>query len=108
MRFGLRNAAQFFQRHIDYVLRGLDFASPYLNDILIFSENTASHIDHLHTIFRRLGDNNLLINVKKCKYFASEVQFLGHSISSKGICTIPAKLDIIKVLPLPKICNKSS
>ena len=52
----------------------------------------------LHTILHI----NLLINVKKCEYFASDVQFLGHSISSKGISTILAKLDIIKALPLPK------
>ena len=102
MPFGLRNAAQTFQRHIDHVLRGLDFVSPYLDDILVFSEDTASHLDHLHTIFQRLNDNNLLINANKCAYFASEVQFLGHSISSFGVSTIPGKLDVITNLPLPK------
>jgi len=101
-KFCLRNAAQSSQRHIDYVLRGLDFASPYLDNILIFSENTASHIYHLHTIFQRLDDKNLLINVKKCEYFVSEVQFLEHSISSKIISTIPTKLNIIKAPPLSK------
>ena len=67
-----------------------------------FSENIASYIDHLHTIFRRLDDNNLLINVQKGEYYASEVQYLGHSISSKGIYTIPAKLDTINTLLLLK------
>jgi len=102
MPFGLRNAAQTFQRHIDHVLCGLDFVSPYLDDILLFSEDTASYLDHLHTIFQRLNDNNLLINVKKCEYFASEVQFLGHSISSFGVFTIPGKLNVITTLLLPK------
>jgi len=46
MPFGLSNAAQTFQRYIDHVLRGLDFVSPYLDDILVFSEDTESHIDH--------------------------------------------------------------
>jgi len=35
-------------------------------------------------------------------YLASEVQFLGHSISSRGIDTIPEKLNSINSLPLPK------
>ena len=102
MPFGLRNAAQSFQRHIDYVLRGLDFARPYLDDILVFSDDLHSHTEHLNSIFQRLHDNHLLINIKKCQYFASEVQFLGHSISSRGISTIPEKLKTIATLPLPK------
>jgi hypothetical protein len=37
MSFGLRNAAQTFQRFMDEELRGLDFCFVYLNDILVFS-----------------------------------------------------------------------
>lgn len=40
MPFGLKNAAQSFQRFIDQVLRGLDFAYGYIDDILIASKNT--------------------------------------------------------------------
>ena len=35
MPFGLRNAAQTFQRFIDEVLRGLPFVFAYLDDVLI-------------------------------------------------------------------------
>ena len=35
--FGLRNAAQTFQRFIDEVFRGLDFCFGYIDDILIAS-----------------------------------------------------------------------
>lgn len=35
MSFGLRNAAQSFQRFIDEVLRGLDFCFCYIDDILV-------------------------------------------------------------------------
>jgi hypothetical protein len=37
MSFGLRNAAQTFQRFIDDVLRGLNFCFAYLDDIIVFS-----------------------------------------------------------------------
>lgn len=37
MPFGLRNAAQTFQRFIDHVLQGLDFVYAYIDDILIAS-----------------------------------------------------------------------
>ena len=37
MPFGLRNAAQTFQRFLDHVLHGLDFAYVYIDDVLIAS-----------------------------------------------------------------------
>jgi hypothetical protein len=39
MSFGLRNAAQTFQRFMDDVLQGLDFCFAYLDDILVFSRS---------------------------------------------------------------------
>jgi len=41
MPFRLRNAAQTFQRFINEVLRGLDFAYAYLDDILVASRSEA-------------------------------------------------------------------
>jgi cleavage and polyadenylation specificity factor subunit 1 len=51
MSFGLRNAAQTFQRFMDDTLRGLDFCFAYLDDILIFSTTPEEHEHHLRTIF---------------------------------------------------------
>lgn len=53
MPFGLRNAAQTFQRLMNSVLSGLDFCFCYLDDILIASSNESEHINHLHTVFTR-------------------------------------------------------
>jgi len=39
--FGLRNAAQTFQRFMDQVIAGLDFCFTYIDDILIASQETA-------------------------------------------------------------------
>ena len=50
MPMGLTNAAQAFQRLMDEVTRGLDFAFVYLDDILIASKSPAEHKKHLHTL----------------------------------------------------------
>jgi hypothetical protein len=36
MSFGLRNAAQIFQRFMEHILRGLDFCFAHLDDFLVF------------------------------------------------------------------------
>ena len=49
MPFGLKNAAQAFQRLMDGILRDVDFAFVYLDDILIASPDEQSHNCLLYT-----------------------------------------------------------
>ena len=55
MPFGLRNAAQTFQRFMDEVLRGIPFAYAYVDDVLIASHTLEEHERHLepHRIWCR-------------------------------------------------------
>lgn len=62
MSFGLRNAAQTFQRFLDEVLRGLDCCFSYIDDILVFSRSKTEHLEHLEKVFNRLQSYGLLIN----------------------------------------------
>lgn len=54
MTFGLRNAAQTFQRIINEALSGLDFVFAYVDDILVASDNVTQHKRHLQLVFQRL------------------------------------------------------
>lgn len=103
MTFGLCNAAQTMQRHINEVLRGLDFVFPYIDDICIASSNVDEHIQHLRLVFQRLHENNLCINVAKCNFGQSEVKFLGHLITTNGFRPLPAKVESITNFPRPTI-----
>ena len=52
--FGLKNAAQTFQRLMDSVLRGLEFIFIYLDDILVASRSKQEHRAHLRQVLERL------------------------------------------------------
>ncbi|GAB1604791.1 uncharacterized protein LOC115212156, partial [Argonauta hians] len=54
MPYGLRNAANTFQRFMDNVLRGLDFVFVYIDDVLIASRSGASftlYTDHKPLVY---------------------------------------------------------
>lgn len=51
MPFGLRNAARTFQRFINRVLPGLQFAFAYIDDVLIASMTEDEHQHHLRLVF---------------------------------------------------------
>lgn len=92
MSFGLRNAAQSFQRFIDEVLRGLDFCFSYIDDILVASVSEEEHIKHLQIIFERLREYSLVLNPKKCVFGQPEVKFLGYMISKEGTRPLPDRV----------------
>ena len=92
-------APAYFQRLVDEVLRGLPFAFGYLDDILIFSPNIKTHLEHIKILFDRLRKANLKLKESKCTLLKKHVQYLGHLISGEGIEPIPEKLDNIKNMP---------
>ena len=102
MPFGLRNAAQTFQRFIDDVCRGLDFVFVYLDDILVASQSFEEHLQHLRTLFQRLSDRGLVINPAKCSFGKAEMNFLSHTISAEGIRPHLARVDAIRTFPVPQ------
>jgi hypothetical protein len=76
MSFGLRNAAQTFQRIMDDTLRELDFCFAYLDDIPVFSRSLEKYEQHLRTLFDRLQKCGILMKSAKCVFKASEITFL--------------------------------
>ncbi|CAB3220776.1 unnamed protein product [Arctia plantaginis] len=102
MTFGLRNAAQTFQRFIDMVLLGLDFAYGYIDDILVFSSSVEQHKEHLHIFFQRLKEYGVLVNTSKSHLGQSEVVFLGYRVSAAGTQPLQSKIEAIQNFPEPK------
>ncbi|XP_050359285.1 uncharacterized protein LOC126779407 [Nymphalis io] len=102
MSFGLRNAAQTFQRFIDEILKGLDFCFPYIDDILVASQDETQHREHLKQIFQRLQDHGVVINASKSVLGEPQVEFLGYVVSAEGTRPHPQKVEAIQKFSQPK------
>lgn len=102
MSFGLRNAAQTFQRFIDEVLRGLDYCYAYIDDILVASTTTEEHEEHLKILFERLQKYGVVINPGKCVFGQPEVEFLGYEVTGSGTRPLPTRVRAIEEYEEPK------
>ena len=100
MPFGLKNAAQTFQRFIDEALQGLN-CFPYLDDILIASNDCETHLKDLDAVFAKLSELGLILNHDKCIFGVSEISFLGCKISGSGIQPLHDRVDALTNFPLP-------
>ena len=102
MPFGLRNAAQTFQRFMDQALRGIPFAYAYIDDVLIASSSPEEHLQHLRAVFERLAAHGIIINPNKCLFGVNELDFLGHHIDRHGISPLPEKVQAVRNFPQPQ------
>ena len=100
--FGLAQVPAYFQRLVNKVLSGLTFTFGYLDDILVYSPDMETHLEHLRILFMRLQKADLKLKEIKCNFLKKHIQYLGHIVSGKGITPMPEKLACIKDMPTPK------
>ena len=75
----------------------------YLDDILVYAESATQHHERLLAVLQRLKSVGLKLNRSECKFAVSEVEFLGHCISAKGISPSPSKVAALSEMPLPTV-----
>ena len=73
----------------------------YLDDILVYSRTVEEHIERLELVFRKLYQQGLKLELRKCSFFQKKVRFLGHEISVDGIATDPDKVNAVINWPVP-------
>ncbi len=99
---GISNAPDIFQSIMIKILGDLEFVNVYMDDILITS--SASFEDHLskvQQVLTRLQDAGFRANVRKCKFAADRVDYLGYEISREGIHPQPKKVEAIQNMQPP-------
>jgi len=109
MFFGLCNSSVIFQKMIDIL-----FLVPlmegwilvYIDDILIFAPNKELLKKYTHKILQILANNDLYLNLEKCKFKKEEIKYLGFIISSRQIKIDPKKVYRILYWPKPKTVHQ--
>jgi hypothetical protein len=102
MSFGLMNAPAYFMYPMNKVfMEYLDkFMVVFIDDILIFSKTGEEHETHLRLVLEKLRAHQLYAKFSKCKFWLSEVAFLGHVIFAGGVSVDPGKVkDILDWMP---------
>ena len=101
MPFGVRNAANTFQRMMDRALQGLPFAFVYLDDILVASPSFQEHLADVRTVLTRLREFGLVINPDKSFFCRDSVEFLGHTVTDSSISPLAKHTDAIAAFATP-------
>ena len=103
MPFGLCNAPATFQRAVQLVFRGMTWREvlTYLDDINVLGTGFEDHLTNLRKVFERLQEHNLKLKPRKCKFFQTEVPFLGKLATRDGLAVDPKKIEAVISWPVP-------
>ena len=104
MPFRLTNAPATSKRLVEACLGDLNlhWCIIYLDDIVIFSKDLASHLEKLEAVFCKLGEPGLKLKPSKCELFQWQIAYLGHVISAQGMATDEGKIEATKQWPITK------
>ena len=101
--FGIASAPTIWQKAIASVLQGCKGVVYYLDDILVTGKTREEHTQNLKNVMSRLQKFGLRLNEAKCKFFQTELEFLGHVVTPSGIRPTEQRVDNILKAPIPKL-----
>ena len=99
--FGVSCAPAVFQKTMETLLQGIPGVCSYLDDILVTGNTEAEHLDNLGSVLRKLKSAGMRLKREKCYFMMSEVEYLGHKLSSKGLQPADDKVRAISQAPAP-------
>lgn len=73
----------------------------YIDDIIVFGKSEQDHLNNIAETMNQCRERNLKLNPEKCKFFRTEVLFLGHLCTANGIKPDPSKYSTIEKYPTP-------
>lgn len=70
--------------------------------IVIYNKGWKNRLAHIKTILRVLLNHSFVLNQKKCQFALTQIEYLGHVISSQGVSGNYRKIKCVKLWPQPK------
>jgi hypothetical protein len=98
MQFGTTNAPGDFQGYINNAIQEAldDFTSPYLVDVLIYSNCKEEHLGPVKWVRQQLLEPGLHLKPEKCEFYKETERYLELIISTKGISWDEDKIETVR------------
>ena len=92
MPFGLCKAPSTFQRGIELLLRGFQWAILliYLDNVIITGKTFHEHLNNLGEVLSRFPKFGFKLKATTCNLFKDEILFRGHVVGKDGIHVNPS------------------
>ena len=101
MPFGLKSAAEVFQKKNEAVFEGISGVYIVADDIIIAAPRIEEHDKILKQVLDHAEAHNVKLNYDKLQLQVPKVKYLGTIISAEGMRPDPSKIQAISEMPTP-------
>ena len=84
----------------------LTYCLIYLDDVIVFSRTEEEHLERMRVVFDHLPEHGLKLKPSKCDVFKTEINYLAHHVSKKGVLPSKKNLEAIAECPPPDTYTK--
>ena len=67
-----------------------------MDDLIIYGQTDDGYLKHIQLVFEKLLEAGIKLKMSKCKFFKSQIEYLGHLVSGQGISPMKQKVQAIK------------
>ena len=105
--FGISSAREVFQRRMHQLIEGLSGIEFLADDFIVIgcgntvAEANSDHDRTLISFLERCKEQGVKLNTEKLNLRLTEVPFIGHIVTDKGLRVDPAKVRAISEMPAP-------
>ena len=100
--YGIKSAPEVYQKLISTMVQDIEGCESIIDDIVIWGSNREEHDERLYKVLLRINDNNLRLNKAKCEFRKTEISFVGHTLTNKGLKPDEEKVRAVRGMKKPE------
>ena len=100
--YGLSSMQEIFSKKMDIVIAGLVGIVKSTDDFMIHAKTREILRERTRELFKRFEKHGVTINLKKCEFEKTEMNFIGHKINKDGIQPLESKMAAIEAFAEPR------
>ena len=95
LMFGISCAYEMYQNVLQQVLQGCEGVHNIFADIILHASSKVEHDRRLENVIKVLYVKGFILNKDKCQLNMSQIVFMGHVLSGRGIGPADAKIKAV-------------
>ncbi|XP_052809097.1 uncharacterized protein K02A2.6-like [Mya arenaria] len=106
LMFGVSCAPEMYNKVIAQTLSGLEGVNSIFDDIIVHGRSDDEHNARLEALFERLEQKGLTLNLEKCQFNMTHVDFMGMVLSDHGVGLHESKVKAVLESRQPKTVSE--